>query len=491
MADDHYTTLLKAPEQTSGSLLLSEFYSKTLSPVSLLGLIPAWYVLIWNKSFDAKLLFDEPRGHLYGLMIIFTFVMGLRLIQSVLLALRDYRALEAGLKDFLIFLAVVAFTTGAFFKLFAFGDARHISLIYFGLTMVGVFNFYSLYRTRLLERSDYIDYVVERQIQFINVVTFVLVALSMACVWIVATWFPNSLTVAEGAVVLTFPVLILNMVHSAQLTFMPKFLLSNAYDAQDAVIKRFRKLFRGASSALTDEKLREYLLGAEYSKFQELSLARATQDQVPQIVDLLADELDYVYKYIFASADVWAIKKVLNRMLRMYGGFGSMGYNHFYVITDSKGNAAGFLLMDSRRKASVYSWFEWMVLVPVVGRNFGWLSLPKIYRNSRVVIRLQPQITSHDQVCLANLLIRRDYRRQGYGSSVVRLLVNALTEKANRVSARCILALVRRHNCASLALFEGQGFKKINQKSFIFHDDPFRHDSGIGEAVYLKYDLTQ
>ncbi len=491
MPDDHYTTLLKAPEKASESILLSEFYSKALAPVTLLGLIPFWYGILWPKNFDAKFLLDKQRGNLYGLLIIFTFVMGLRLIQSILLAQQDYRALEAGVKDVVIFLVVLAFTAGGVFRLFPFGDAQHVSLVYLGFAIVGTFNFRNIYRTGLAEKREYVDYVIERRIQLVNILTFVLVTISMVCVWIVTSYFPNSLGVAECAVILTWPALILNMMHSDQLTLMPRFLFTNAYDARDAVIGRFRILFRGAARALTDEKIRDELLGSEYLKFQRLSLVRAEQHHVPQLVQLLLDELDYLYEYIFASTDVQAIRNVLNRMLRMYGGFGSMGYNHFYAITTATGDIAGFVLMDSKSKASVYSWFEWLVLVPLVGWNFGWWSLPKILGNSDLIICLQPQISSREELCVANLLIARDYRRQGYGTSVVRLLQNALAEGSNRISAKCILALVRSENAASLALFEREGFRRTNTKSSCSGTDPFRHVSGVGEAIFLKYDLIQ
>ena len=196
-----------------------------------------------------------------------------------------------------------------------------------------------------------------------------------------------------------------------------------------------------------------------------MTLSRATRRHAPEITELLIREFGYIYNYIFVSTEdescereipadkVAAVRNVFMRMLVLYGGFGARGFTRYYAIENQEKKTVGFILPDSEAKPSVYGLIEWMVVVPSVVRNFGLSSIPRILRHLKRVTSAQPKATS-SEVCLTHIIIKEQRRSDRYGTSAVRLLVNALKQELDDSKVRRIVTLVRQHNLWSRILFE-------------------------------------
>jgi GNAT superfamily N-acetyltransferase len=483
----------KPSKQFRKATFLSQFYDKFLAPGTLLGLIGAPF-LAWQsmpKGWFTTLSIGSGNEHLYGLMLILTVLIGARLIQSIWLANRDYQALQADLIDVVIFLVVIGFTSGGVFLLRPFGETRWIALIYFFASIVGVANFGYLYASRLPKNTYEVDWIVERRIQAVNVLAFTHLSVSMMAVFILNTWFPSHVRAAEWIVASVFLSLLFNMLHSQQMTDMPKFLFHNDHDASERVLERFHRMFPRASRSLNETDLRNVLLGAEYTKFRLIKFDRATRGQAKTIVDLLMMEFGYVFRFIFDSEDDAAIKRVLGTLTEKYSGFGSLGFSRFYSIVPTsapKKHVVGYVQCNSRMDSKIYEAIQLFSTLPIVAFAFGFRKLPRIYHNMNVVVRSQPRLEDKGDLCLNYLMIKPEERNKGYGSSAVRMLINALEDQANGIPFERILVLSRTRNEGSHRLFEGQGFvAQHDTNEAISETDPFPDNP----PMYFQYILAK
>jgi ribosomal protein S18 acetylase RimI-like enzyme len=488
-----YSAIENKPKRVAANAqFVTGFYEMLLKPPTILGMIVATSALVWNQSlaeWTALIMAGDSKRSLYLLLLVFTLLTGTRLIQSILLAQRDYKAIQATVWDILIFGVVTAFTSGVTFRLFPKGESGGIALTYTVFAMVGAANFYFLYQHRLPKRGKQVDFVVERRIQAVNVVTFLHIAISMATVCIVTTWSPSLLDVAYWTVLITFVSLTVNMLHSWQLTLMPKFLFTNAQDAPEQITKRFRLHFPSAALQMTDLELKEKVLKPESAKFQSVELARATRAQCPEIADLLWSEFGYIYRYVFPTATPVMIRQALLLLLQLFNGFGSLGFIHFYSVI-SEGKIVGYVKLDGGIRCGIYNWLEKLTLPILLGKIFGWRSLPTILKRSRAVLACQPKLEL-DELCLTYLLIGVPFRGRGYGRSVIRLLLNALKEKTNDIVISRLLVLVRQHNAVAEKLFLQHGFIRLTaDPDQRCAEDPMREIEGAGEALHFYFDFT-
>lgn len=489
-----YSVLRAKPklQARSPTFFLSSFYEKMLQPDKLLTVILAQIATMWNQV-AAGLLQHVWNGNekalLYLLLIVFTFVTGARVMQSFYLASRDYQTLQSKPRDILYFLAAIGFTAGGTFWVVPFDKPEWVALWYLFLALIGLTNFYDLYNRRLPKRLKQIDYVIETRIQAVNVLTFVHITAAMACTFVAAKWFPQWMALSYAAVASTFPTLIVNILHSGQLTFMPKFLISNAPDAPDQVIKRFRAQFPATAQSWTDEGLRSDLLRKECASYQPVELIRAEREMARQIATLLSAEFGYVYRHILGTENAEILHKALLHMLTMLGGFGSLGFTRFYAVMNEN-SVVGFVKLDCSTECVIYRILEPFAMILRLGPLVGWRALLRVYRNSKAILAVQPVVTDHE-VCLAYLIIDREQRSKGIGTSVVRLLRNAIKDQANDIIATRITALVRKENAAALAMFTREGFRRDGtMDGHAGRDDPFRDVEGVGEPTYLECDLT-
>jgi hypothetical protein len=499
-----YSTLknkYKHENRSMGTIL--KFYDGLLDPAKLFALLAAVYTLLGKGVpifADLEAMRHDANARLYGCLLLFTLFLGVRLLQSIWLARLDYQALPPEPRDILSFAAIAVFVSGVIPRLMPFGETRWLSVGYLILCLIGLIHFNGLCRDRISPFSGAFDVVIERRIQGFNLFTFAHASASMAVACVVVWWFPQHLRVAELAVLTTLPTIAFNALHASQLTHAPKFLFTNERDKPESMIAEARARLRVSKPTSDERALGTALLGPEYDKFRLVTLSRATRRHAPEIAELLIREFGYIYNYIFVSTEdesceleipadkVEAVRNVLVRMLVVYGGFGARGFTRYYAIENKEKKTVGFILPDSENKPSVYGLVEWMVVLPSVVRNFGLSSIPRILRHLKRVTGAQPKATS-SEVCLTHIIIKEQRRSDRYGTSTVRLLVNALKQEIDDSKVRRIVTLVRQHNLWSRLLFENEGFIPTSREGTAVHDDPFQSCEEIGEPIYLQYDL--
>ena len=92
-----------------------KFYDGLLDPSKLFALLAAVYTLL-GKSVpifaDLEAMRHDANARLYGCLLLFTLILGVRLLKSIWLARLDYQALPPEPRDLLSFAAIAVFVSG-------------------------------------------------------------------------------------------------------------------------------------------------------------------------------------------------------------------------------------------------------------------------------------------------------------------------------------------------------------------------------------------
>jgi ribosomal protein S18 acetylase RimI-like enzyme len=492
--EDLYSTIRTKPALARKNAgFLSSFYDNLLKPHVMLGTVLAAFAFLWNQIptelFHRISMWDQS-AILYVLLAIFTVLTGSRLIQSAYLASRDYQSLEASFKDVFIFVVLVFFVAGLPFKLFPLGEIRWLALLYAVLAFIGAANFIHLYSTRLSKRSPNIDYLIERRIQAVNALTFIWLSMAMFGAFALIYAGRSSSPWPMILIVLTYPVIIFNIMHSSQMSLRPKFLFANLEDSPDNAIKQLRKIAPRTTEVMSDENIRKELLAKDFEKFQRISLVRAGPHMAEQISERLLTDFSYVYDFVFQGIEKDVSKAVLLTLINSLGGFGTLGFVWFYAIKDESNQVIGFLKPEFRRNWDVYSLIEAVVTPLALVRITGFEGLLSIYRKQQEIRAVQP-LVDHDEIHITYILITPEHRRRGFATATIELLVRALHERSNDILAARLVVLVRENNAAALKVFERAGFKKDGEvvASSTKFKDPIAGVAEAGRAMYLLKDL--
>ncbi|HEX2852243.1 MAG TPA: hypothetical protein VHO24_03315, partial [Opitutaceae bacterium] len=126
---ESYSTIRRAPKhKPAGDYSMDSFYAGLLKPHALF-LSASGYIALANRNF-LEILHQASTGDsasiLHVLLLVLSIVTGVRLIQSLYLARRDYPHLESGILDVFIFFAVVLFTSGVVLASF---DVQQIPVV--------------------------------------------------------------------------------------------------------------------------------------------------------------------------------------------------------------------------------------------------------------------------------------------------------------------------------------------------------------------------
>jgi ribosomal protein S18 acetylase RimI-like enzyme len=483
---NRYSTIRGEPAfKPSDGYSLNAFYDGLTRPFTILGTFAATLVLLYEElpvRFD-RALRGDGEALIYLSVVALTLTTMLRVFQSLYFAKRDYSHLDTEFQDIVTFLLVVVLFWGIL-KMLNQGDPLLGLLFFTLLAVVGLANFYVLLRRRIPGGSDAYDYPSEWRIQLVN--TLVCAYCALALLYTTLYVYGNGAQAAALTAVIIISsacaALTFNMVHSHQLTMLPKFLFKNDPDSPEAFTDMFRSLFWRTAVGMDDADIQKYI-ARDVLHFRALRTVRARKSDVETIANTLVCDFPHVFAYLFSTNDVSRIRSALVGLLSAGGGLAAFGYMSFYVLQHN-GAPVGFIKMETPHGCGIYRLAASVSSLHGIIGLFGLRSLPGIYRRRRVLDALQPGPV-HGEARLAYIVIYPGYRGQGYGSSTVRLLINALLRDAtNDIVTERITLFVRETNPAA-RLFKSAGFKEAASPAS-GADDPLATDPSVGRAQFLE-----
>lgn len=487
---NQYSTIRGEPKhRPADGYNLTAFYDAILKWPVLFSLIAGYLVLFQKDTLPNHIdgaLKNNHNDILYLALLGFSIIGGIRVFQSLFLARRDYQHLESNIWDIFIFFCVLIFTSGCLFYFFQL-KPQVILTIYIVLVLIGVVNFFSLWRFRIPKNDELYDYPIEMRIQLINILTFLLVEFILFYAALNANQVSasNDLSYSWIAVITTYLPLLFNIVHSHELTLIPKFFLKNDPDSPEQQVIIFKKIFWRTSDRLSDSHIKEIIHKDASESFKLLRTVRAKENDIDKIAMQILVNFDYIFEYIFATKDRSKIKNALVELLTVSYGLGSYGYMYFYVIKQED-KMIGFIKLDTSHNSAIYRFSEIFILPFKLAKVFGFYKLFGIYQRAKEVAYHQPK-PEHGEVRITYFVILPEYQKLGYGSSSLNLLIGALIRNVtNDIVAKKLTLFVRESNREAKKLFEKIGFKS-KQITDLIKKDPFSDIEKIGSCISMEY----
>jgi ribosomal protein S18 acetylase RimI-like enzyme len=478
-----YSTIRKEPvHKPADGYSLTAFYDQIARPPVILAIVTG-YLALFQKDNILLHCDNAIKGDLKSIfhlaLIFFSILAGIRLIQSIYLAKRDYQHLKSGFFDIIVFLMAIIFTSGAA-VIFLHKNYLFILGVYSLFFVMGIINFYILYKIRIPKNSELYDYPIEAKIQLVNAATFLFLAI--AFIFAFASMYPNQVPTFQSiiAIIVTYIPLIINIIHSEQLTLMPKFMIHNGPDKPKNQVSLFRAIYWRTSDGLEDIEIINRISKDAPDDFKQIKIVRAKLANVDIIVHSLIDEFSVLHEYLFSTKNRLLIGRVLNKVIKAAKGLGHYGYMNFYMLRSGE-NDVGFVMLSTSRNCIFYTIYETLTL-PCNLLFLGLRQLFQIHKKVRQITSFQSE-PEQGEVRITYLVIFRDYRSQGYGKSTLNLLMAALVrEKTNDIECDKLTLFVRDNNDGAKRLFSRAGFKEISSA-----DPPL--PSGLSKIIKMEYSL--
>lgn len=472
---------------------LNAFYDAMTKPHALLILLAAYFTM-GNETLPShinKATINGDRASILHLfLVVLSLLAGIRLLQSLYLAKRDYPHLEVQFSDILIFLFVLLFTTGAVLNRFS-KNPLAVICIYAVCALAGTLNFFNLYRFRIPDDSQNYDYPIEQRIQAVNTFVFALLTVLLTLAASLVYRYGIAFTSVYWLVGATFPLIIFNIVHSSQLTLSPKFLLHNDPDSPKNVIRSFRELLGHICNQQSDDEILDVIYCDHPKEFKAIKTIRATAGDADIISDALLESFSYIFSYVLKTDNRDGMKNTLIKLVTMNGGFGMLGYMNFYFIIDQNRNQkVGLFKIDTSHKNWMYLLLEPLIQPFVVAISLRTIDVIGIRRRTKSLKLTQPDPKSKE-LRLAYLVIFPEFRNNKYGETFLHLLKNAfLRNHTNDIISDRITLFVREKNKRAVHVFEKAGFGYKNYKTFPTNTYYFTESPLMGKALFMTYERT-
>jgi ribosomal protein S18 acetylase RimI-like enzyme len=459
-----YSLIRKEPiHKPPDGYSLTAFYEALLKPPVVFSFVTAYFVIFHQANIISKLdkaAKGDGESVLYLSLLFFSIIAGIRIIQSLYLAKRDYQHSKANLVHVLIFGCVVAFTGGGNFFLLNGKLPLLLGLNLF-CAVAGLINFIYLYSFEIPKYREKYDYLIERKIQLCNVVTFLYIVGVFSFI-LYSKWIGNTLSDVSIsiAVASTYIPIIINIIHSQDLSLRPKFMIHNKPDKPANQVSLFRSTFWRTSANLKDSDILAIIHDDAPENFRDIELVRIRPSNIDYIVSVLIDEFWMVYQYIFNTEDRMLVDKALKISMLAAGGLGRYGFLNFYMIR-SKGNNVGFVMLQTSHLCLLYRVYEAVVL-PFRLLFLGCRPLLAAYSKIIDITRIQAE-PEEGEICINYLVIYPSHRLQGYGKATINLLIKALIHSINNdIECSKITLFVRESNHVAKSLFQKAGFNLAN-----------------------------
>jgi ribosomal protein S18 acetylase RimI-like enzyme len=487
--DNIYSSIYKKPKHLSpdDKRVIGNFYDKMLSPISLFTAIVAVCVLQKNKYeqlLHNVLNSNNTDAPLLIFLIVISFFIGARLLQSLYLAKKDYSHIESNLVlDIFTFATLLLFASGFFPLYFSNYNIKFLFIIYFGFSIIATV-YFSCFLWRFKQQKQELDYSIEKRIQFLNFITFFVITGILAAISIMLLYNNANIPIIIFGIIICI-LQILNMIHSGQLTSMPKIILHNEVDSPEKIEQYLRDFLEKILTQESINSIAQILKNDIEKTYRALTISRMNKKDIDMVAESLVAEFGYIFEYIFDTTEHSKLKRVVQSLLVSAFGFGFLGYMNFYSIKNDKKQKIGWIKMHSLHQCYIYSIFEFLSLPLIITSQFGIRKLPKIYKNSRKIKKSQP-IIENKELELTYFVIYEQYRKNKYGTSAMNLLLNALFfSKTNNIDIQRLILLVRKENEYARILFNKLGFKEYQPEN-IGHE-PSEIQKARGEAIFLEY----
>jgi len=383
-----------------------------------------------------------------------------RTYQSIKLAKIDYSTIEKSKFDEITFFAVQFILAVPFLLSFFYdNNIMFMYAIYTSISFIATINFWELFLVRFEKQKERLDYICEKKIQRFNAITFSILTLLFIAIIVIKSLAVDAawayILLASCICVLLF----LNILHSRDLTYLPKIILCNEKEEQEK-----------------KEKDNSYVC-------KKLKIGRMNKKDADQIVNTIIKEFKYVFEYIFDTSDETTLKPAIRSLITSAFGFGFLGYMNFYSIKQSDSDTeVGLIKIDTLHKCLIYRFLEFITLPIVIISKFGIRKLLPIYKRSKEIIASQPKIQKKTEFELTYFVIYEEFRNKKYGTCAMNLLVNALFHsKTNNINCSKLILLVREKNKNAQYLFEKNiGFKE-------YQHGPSKIIEEQGKGVFFQY----
>lgn len=455
-----YSLIRKEPiHKPPDGYSLTAFYEALLKPPIVFSFVTAYFVIFHQANIVSKLdkaTKGDGESVLYLSLLFFSIFAGIRIIQSLYLAKRDYQYSKANLIHVLVFGCVVAFTGGGNFFLLNGKLALILGLNLF-CSIAGLINFIYLYSVEIPRYREKYDYPIERKIQLCNILVFLYIAGAFSSIlyskWIGQKLSDMSISIAVAS---TYIPIFINIIHSQELSLRPKFMIHNKPDKPANQVALFRSIFWRTSANLKDSDILARIHDDAPEGFRDIELVRVKPSNIDYIVSVLIDEFWLIFQYILNSEDKLLVGKTLKISMLVAGGLGRYGFLNFYMIR-SKGNDIGFIMLQTSHPCLLYRIYEAVVL-PFRLLFLGWRPLLAACSKIMDISRIQAE-PEEGEICINYLVIYPSYRFQGYGKASINLLVKALIHSINNdIECSKLTLFVRESNQVAKSLFQKAGF---------------------------------
>jgi ribosomal protein S18 acetylase RimI-like enzyme len=465
---------------------MHSLYDGITHPATIVVLISAYFAL-FNKDILEHIVRasdGEAKSILHLILVLLALVVGIRVIHSIYLAKRDYRQLEIGFWDVILFLVVLVFTSGALVSLLK-GKTNAILWVYTAGASIATINFIVLYSIRIPSIATTCDYPIERRIQAVNSLIFAALTVLMTWAAIVAGQANPKMDVLYWLVGGSIILLVVNILHSEQLTMHPKFLMHNQPDSVQWLIEVVRLNCGAMLVGKSDEELMAFFSDLPTAR-NRIHTVRATRAEAGVIGAELQRSFPYMFEYLFNTAQPDKIARGIQALLTVAGGLGTLGYMHFYFICNEGGERVGFFKIDTARGIWLYRPLEWIAMSMFMLFNHRSANLVGFVRRARLASAGQatPEI---GELQLTYLVIFPEHQNRGYGSSFLRMLeISHLHNNTNYVVARRIVAGIRESNVTTRQMFEKAGYIYVTPGTAISRSDLFAGQESPGGLLKIE-----
>ena len=474
----------KPESERKNTSYLHKFYSEVTKPQAILVTL-AW-VMGWGSTqiyplISEKIQRNDRFSTLFIILVIITVIIGIRIIQSLYLANKDYSRIKFGIFDLIVFGAVMMYISG----IVVFMLADHILwilIIYAGLCALAALNFAQLASSRVPSDARHLDIPIEQRIQIINTIIFIIffVAFAVTAVLVLIDEQIDALWLC-APLLPVIPLVILNMIHSHQLSAWPKLTVDNKHLKPGRIEERLAAIV-GADEVVFKRKRNVASAFREYSKvYKRVTLRRAGSSDRGLIADLYLQDFGYVVDHMTAGTGLDS-RDLVSRLLVNSFGLGAFGYLRFYII-EVEGEIAGMVMPEFRTEPGLYRQAGHIPLAWFLLRRIGFSGTRQVYGKARRLRLLEP-VPRLNELRINYLAVTAP--NQGTGFRVISLLKQAfLNSSVNGFEAHEITAFVRERNAASVRLFEKAGFRSCTTQSVETEDS-----LSAGQGRLLRFTLN-
>lgn len=201
--------------------------------------------------------------------------------------------------------------------------------------------------------------------------------------------------------------------------------------------------------------------GKPSSEKLEIEIIQPKKEHVAELRNLLVQHFGYVYEALFCNKteDKIIVPKMLEPILKSFGGRHALGYKSFWIARDETEDAVGILLL----KKSGERWRRFLTtlsIAKVVFLNFGLRGLFRVWRKWRDIRGISQKVRA-DELHIVYLAVSDKARKRHVGKRLLEHARLIAREKGKDLITLC----VRKNNTEAKGFFLRHGFEEIPTKS--------------------------